>query len=133
MSNQSNHDIRLEAAACKLWYSNRGWEIVDDAMQIRGGRGAIRAQRRVVAWPAPREQSGHGRGGAALPTVLDEMPTTNAIENLIGSIRKVSKNVQRWRSGEMIRRWITLGVVTADKKFRRIKGCRGMGTLLHPH
>ena len=39
MSNQGNHDIRLEAAACKLWNSNRGWEIVDDAMQIRGGRG----------------------------------------------------------------------------------------------
>lgn len=39
MSNQGNYDIRLEAAACKLWNSNRGWEIVDDAMQIRGGRG----------------------------------------------------------------------------------------------
>jgi alkylation response protein AidB-like acyl-CoA dehydrogenase len=32
-------DIRLEAAMCKMWASERAWEIVNDAMQIRGGRG----------------------------------------------------------------------------------------------
>ena len=39
MSNQGDFDIRLEAAACKLWNSTRGWEIIDDTVQIRGGRG----------------------------------------------------------------------------------------------
>ena len=34
-----NFDIRLEAAACKEWNSCRTWEIIDDTMQIRGGRG----------------------------------------------------------------------------------------------
>jgi hypothetical protein len=32
-------DVRLEAAMCKLWGSEQSWEIVNDAMQIRGGRG----------------------------------------------------------------------------------------------
>jgi alkylation response protein AidB-like acyl-CoA dehydrogenase len=32
-------DVRLEAAMCKLWGTERAWEIVNDTMQIRGGRG----------------------------------------------------------------------------------------------
>ncbi|MBI5397693.1 MAG: acyl-CoA dehydrogenase family protein [Verrucomicrobia bacterium] len=32
-------DFRIEAAMCKMWASERTWEIVNDAVQIRGGRG----------------------------------------------------------------------------------------------
>src|SRR5271154_925173 len=34
-----NADVRLEAAMCKMWATERAWETVNDAMQIRGGRG----------------------------------------------------------------------------------------------
>ena len=57
----------------------------------------------------------------ALPELLRKsLATTNAIENLNGTIRRVSRNVKRWKSPSMIRRWTALGVVTAEKKFHGV-------------
>ena len=39
MSERGGYDIRLEAAAAKEWNTARAWEVVDETMQIRGGRG----------------------------------------------------------------------------------------------
>ncbi|MBL9132792.1 MAG: DNA polymerase II, partial [Verrucomicrobiaceae bacterium] len=39
-----NADVRLEAAIGKMWGSEKSWRIMDDTMQIRGGRGFETAQ-----------------------------------------------------------------------------------------
>lgn len=39
MSGLGTLDMRLEAAMAKLWHSEKAWHLIDDAVQIRGGRG----------------------------------------------------------------------------------------------
>lgn len=56
--------------------------------------------------------------------------TTNPIENLQGLLKKVVRNVKRWRGGSMALRWAVTGLMEAEKRFRRIKGYREMPQLL---
>src|ERR671914_178150 len=39
LAQRKGYDIRLEAAAAKMYNTEAGWKIVDDALQIRSGRG----------------------------------------------------------------------------------------------
>lgn len=34
-----DRDIRIEAGMCKMWCTERSWELINDAMQVKGGRG----------------------------------------------------------------------------------------------
>ena len=56
--------------------------------------------------------------------------TTNAAESLLSRTRHVKRNVKRWRGGQMMLRWVAVGVLEAVKGFRRLKGCGDMPRLV---
>ncbi len=46
---------------------------------------------------------------------------TNSIENVMGTVRRVCRNVKRWRNAAMALRWTAAGMMEATKGFRRLK------------
>ena len=56
--------------------------------------------------------------------------STNIIENVIGTLDRVARNVKRWRGGEMAQRWAVTGLLEASSRFRRISGHQHMPALL---
>ena len=46
---------------------------------------------------------------------------TNSIENMMGTVRRVCRNVKRWRNADMALRWTAAGMMEAAKGFRRLK------------
>lgn len=55
--------------------------------------------------------------------------TTNAIENLNGSVAHYTRNVRRWRDGRMLIRWIGAALLEARRGFRRLRGYRDIKKL----
>jgi transposase-like protein len=106
---------------------------------------AERAKRMLLNL-ARRLQREHPGAAASLREGLDEtltvarlglpyrlarsLSTTNAIENMLGRVRVVSRNVKRWRGGTMILRWVAAGMSEAERGFRRLKGHASMPILV---
>jgi transposase-like protein len=56
--------------------------------------------------------------------------TTNPVENLNGRIRTTARRVKRWDDGTMVLRWVLVGVLEAERGFRRLKGHQDMKTFV---
>jgi transposase-like protein len=112
----------------------RAWEIDD----------ADKAERLVrnLAQRLDRERSGVAK---SILEGLNEMLTvnrlglpqqlrralacTNSIENMMGTVRRVCRNVKRWRNADMALRWTAAGMMEAAKGFRRLKAYKQLPAL----
>ena len=56
--------------------------------------------------------------------------TTNPIENLNGSIAHFTRNVKRWKDGQMTLRWVAGALSDAKARFRKLRGHRDMKVLM---
>jgi putative transposase len=63
------------------------------------------------------------------PTLARTLRSTNAVESMISISRDHSRNVKRWRDGQMALRWCAAGMVEASKQFRRVNGHLHLPTL----
>jgi transposase-like protein len=57
------------------------------------------------------------------------LESTNPCESMIECVRRSSRNVKRWQSGEMALRWTAAGMLEAERQFRRIIGYRDLAKL----
>lgn len=64
------------------------------------------------------------------PLLIRALVTTNAIENMNGGIRRLTRNIKRWRDGSMVLRWTAAALCELENRFRRIRGCNGMPSLI---
>jgi transposase-like protein len=64
-------------------------------------------------------------------TLRRALATTNTIENLIGGLRQVHRNVKRWRGRQMMLRWAVAGVIEAQRHFHRCRGHKDMRALVN--
>ena len=114
-----------------------------DAYKSRSAKTAKALLGQLISW---LEANGEDSAAASLREGLDEtltvlrlglpstlcrtFSTTNAIENMNGTLRRVLRNVKRWRGEDMIKRWVALGVAEAERGFRRVKGHGQINLLL---
>ncbi len=109
-------------------------------------QGDAEKARRQLQRLASRLESDHPGAASSLREGLEETLTvltlglngslrrtlrsTNPIENLNGTLKRVARNVKRWRGGTMVLRWAGTGLIEAERKFRRIRGHRDLPSLL---
>lgn len=57
------------------------------------------------------------------------LSSTNPCESMIEVVRRTSRNVKRWQSGDMCLRWTAAGMLEAERQFRKIIGYSDLAKL----
>ncbi|HNI26333.1 MAG TPA: transposase, partial [Leptospiraceae bacterium] len=110
------------------------------------GTDYARSKKMLENLAASLRQKGQGSAAASLMEGLEETLTllrlgapeeiqktlcsTNAIENLNGSIRRMTQRVKRWSGNDMLMRWVSSALIESERNFRRLKGYKSIPVLL---
>jgi putative transposase len=57
------------------------------------------------------------------------LASTNPCESMIETVRRTSRNVKRWKNGDMYLRWTAAGMLEAEQQFRKIIGFNDLAKL----
>jgi putative transposase len=57
------------------------------------------------------------------------LASTNPCESMIETVRRTSRNVKRWKNGDMCLRWTAAGMLEAEQQFRKIIGFTDLAKL----
>ena len=63
------------------------------------------------------------------PSLYKCLGTTNVIESPQGGVQKRTNNVTRWRTSEMVERWVASAWLLTEKHFRKVVGHKDFWTL----
>ena len=128
-----DHLPERDRPVVKAWL-RRAWATDDHALALDGLR--------VLASELERSHPG---AAASLREGLEEtltltrlgirgrlkktLQSTNPIESMIEIVRRTSRNVKRWQSGDMCLRWTAAGMLEAELQFRKIIGYSDLAKL----
>lgn len=138
------HVHKLRNVAEHLPKHRRAW--VRAAMRKAWGLKTVKEARQKLTQLAAQLEDEHPGAAGSIREGLEETLTliqlgvrgtlhrtvcsTNPIENLMGSLKRLTRNVKRWRGGKMAVRWAVTGLVEAEKRFRKIRGHRDLPQLV---
>jgi putative transposase len=57
------------------------------------------------------------------------LASTNPCESMIETVRRTSRNVKRWKNGDMCLRWTAAGMLEAEQQVRKIIGYQDLAKL----
>ncbi len=64
-------------------------------------------------------------------TLATTLITANCIESMISIARRTTGRVTKWKDyGTMKKRWVSAGMLEAERSFRRVPGYNGMDKLV---
>src|SRR5260370_876275 len=127
----SRHFVALSAARMKEWVGAdlSGLDIM--VVQIEGVHICLHLVL-VAALGIDSEGFKHPLGlmeGATEHSAVVQALIDDIIENMMGTVRRVTRNVKRWSSSSMALRWTAAAMNEAKKGFRRLKAYKQLPAL----